>query len=726
VTGQSAQTARDWVEAARARCDPQALDGLWAAVPEGMRLSRFAESSVPAQYAGAFCHDRTWRAGVDLSGLPEPMRREVAWCVFRIIELGGKIPTPTLSILVRRLGEVLADRAGQAPASLLGLSGRDWCQHIAHSAHRRAGRLPAATTMRNIRWLLTRMMRLLVTAVDPGPWWHRDQWNPVEDTRIPLRDHEPMGRYSVRFDRIDTRWLRRSLQWHCKVGLDTGALSWSTVHRRVVAVREFDGFLRGRRVDGPALAEHAAGVRALMLEFLGHLRARQLTRGRRSGQRLSPASVQRLASDVEQFYLFMADNKDAAAAALAEPGWLRLGPQHTGFYRRGELPGKPQPRLEAQVIDDDAMTQIMAGLGLLGAPVADGGFGDEQAMRITMLVALLGRRISEICLLDPDPLEPLLPATARPGAERPEPGQDGDAQAPVAKLRYQQTKIDGAPNTILVHAEVVAIIREQQQWAQRYFAEHSAPGTTPKYLFLATKMNRNGDRPYTDRTLRSLLTELAARLDVRDSTGAVVDFNRTHRFRHTVATSLLNSGVPLHVLQRYLGHLTPTMSMTYAQTLQSTAEREFLRYRKVTADARDLEIDPQDLYDMLALDRRTDRILPNGWCLLPPRQSCNKGNACLTCDKFATDATFLPELRTQRARTGQLIDERRTAFEARTGQQMSGDNIWLAGRRQEHDALGRVILKLEHTQPADGTVRAVRGAGVGARTDAITSEQSPR
>ena len=85
-------------------------------------------------------------------------------------------------------------------------------------------------------------------------------------------------------------------------------------------------------------------------------------------------------------------------------------------------------------------------------------------------------------------------------------------------------------------------------------------------------MNRNGDRPYSDNVLRSLLTELAARLDVRDSTGALVDFHRTHRFRHTVATNLLNTGVPLHVVQRYLGHLTPTMSMTYAQTLQSTAE----------------------------------------------------------------------------------------------------------------------------------------------------------
>jgi hypothetical protein len=147
----------------------------------------------------------------------------------------------------------------------------------------------------------------------------------------------------------------------------------------------------------------------------------------------------------------------------------------------------------------------------------------------------------------------------------------------------------------------------------------------------------------------------------------------------------------------------------------------FLRYRKITADGRDLEIDPRDLYDMLELDKRTDRILPNGWCLLPPRQSCDKGNACLSCDKFATDATFLPELHTQMTRTGQLIEERRAAFHARTGREMSEDNIWLTGRRQEHDALGRILVMLEQIRPAQP--HAVRGAGVAARVDAITDDQ---
>ena len=66
--------------------------------------------------------------------------------------------------------------------------------------------------------------------------------------------------------------------------------------------------------------------------------------------------------------------------------------------------------------------------------------------------------------------------------------------------------------------------------------------------------------------------------------------------------------------------------------------------------------------------------------------------------------------------------ERRQGFKARTGQEMSPGNVWLAGRLQEQDALGRIIVRIELTRLADGSVHALRGAGVAARTDAITAE----
>ncbi len=173
-------------------------------------------------------------------------------------------------------------------------------------------------------------------------------------------------------------------------------------------------------------------------------------------------------------------------------------------------------------------------------------------MRIVMLVARTGRRVSEIRMLDRDPL---LPLEGLPGS-----GADDDG-ALVARLRYQQTKIAQAPDVMFIDAEIVAVVKEQQRWTDERLAPRWAPGVRPRYLFLAHRMNRNADRPYTFERINMILTTLARRLDIRDDAGRLVDFNRTHRFRHTRATSLLNLGVPLHVVQRYLGHLSPMMTM---------------------------------------------------------------------------------------------------------------------------------------------------------------------
>ena len=518
---------------------PEILQGLWEALPPGMRLTYFSAGTVPEEFRGGLAHQRGRPAGVDLSGLPAPMRQELAWCVFRIIEQGGKLDVTHMRALVRRLGEVICDLGAGAPVSLTGLALRDWQLQIALAVQRRTGALSALGTARDIRQQLIRCWRFLSAAYDSRPWWLLEMWDPACDPRVPQRAHEPRGRQACYFDRIGIGWLRRGLQWHCKVGLETGALSWGTVQLRAETIIAFDTFLAGCGVPGPWLAGEPAQLRALMLDFLGHVQSLRVQRpGPAQGQPLSQSRVATLLTSVEQFYAFMHDHRDTAAVALAEPGWLRLGPQHAMFFRRGEKPRRDRHRGHGRdVIDSDAFTQIMAGAGLPGVPAAEGGLGDEQAMRILMLLARTGRRVSEICLLDRAPLLPLGPAA-----------RARDSAGFTARLRYQQTKIEGAPDTILADEEIVAIIRAQQQWADRFLAASQSAATTPKYLFLAARNNRNGDRPYSPSRLRALLAQLAARLDVRDSTGAVVDFQRTHRFRHTKATSLLNAGVPLHVV----------------------------------------------------------------------------------------------------------------------------------------------------------------------------------
>src|SRR6266568_2783132 len=515
VNGISGEELMDCWEAAGCSHDAAVLARLWASVPPGMRLPALSADTVPDRYRGGFAGDGTSYPAADVSALPWPVRQEVTWCIFRVIELGGRVQLPGTVMLMRRLSEITAGHRAGSPRSLMDLPARAWLQEIPLAVHRRRGKLPAPSSITAMRQVLLRFLWLLDLAYDTRPWWQRESWHPVEDHRIPVREHEPLGRQAVHFHRITTPWLRRAAQWHGKVALETGVLRWSTLSQRVFT-----------------------------LTVLVH---------------------------VEQFYLFMHDHKDAAAAATGEPGWRELGAGHAGFYRTRELPrpGRRDPGLD--VIDDTAMSKIMAGIGQLGENAGDGGLDDPQAMRIMMLQARLGRRISELLMLGTDPL---LPLATGPGA--------GEPGALVARLRYQQTKIDGAPDTVLVDAEVVAIIRAQQEWAAAWLAGHAAPGARPRYLFLGLLFNRNADRPYVSATLHRVLTELARRLEIRDSAGRLVDFRRTHRFRHTRATSLLNAGVPIHVVQRYLGHLSPAMTMHYAQTLAETHEAEFLRFRKLT------------------------------------------------------------------------------------------------------------------------------------------------
>ena len=233
---------------------PGILQDLWEAIPPGMRLAYFSAGTLPEEYRGGLAHQRGRTAGIDLSPLPAAIRQELAWCMFRIITRGGKVDVTHMRALVRRLGEVISDLGAAAPVSLTSLAPREWQQQFALAVRRRTGALPGPGSVSDLRQQLGRCWRLLAAAYDTRPWWQREVWTPAADPRIPQRPHEPR-RHSADFGQITTGWLRLGLQWHCKVGLETGTLAWGTVELRVAAATVFDAFLAGRAVPGPRLAD---------------------------------------------------------------------------------------------------------------------------------------------------------------------------------------------------------------------------------------------------------------------------------------------------------------------------------------------------------------------------------------------------------------------------------------------------------------------------------------
>jgi hypothetical protein len=339
-------------------------------------------------------------------------------------------------------------------------------------------------------------------------------------------------------------------------------------------------------------------------------------------------------------------------------------------------------------------------------------------MRVWLIQALTGRRANEILKLSFRPYAPL------PGVDLEQAGEDDF----VARLTYAQTKVDGVDPTILVERAVVNIIHEQQRWLLDFLAELGVDDE-PEYLFVQAVRNRRARLPRSLGCYGRAMRELDRMLQLTDEAGQPLRYAKTHRLRHTKATALLNNGVAAHVVQRYMGHLSPEMTMRYAATLAKTAEAEFLHYKKIGRDGRDIPLSPRDLYELAELDRRTDRILPNGLCMLPPTKKCERGNACLPCDFFATDRTHLEELRRQQTSTAALITQRRRQHLERTGCEMTDDNIWLQGRMTELRSVGAIINRLEDDDIAQAPQPiVVRGAGVSGRPGyqaAVTPEATP-
>lgn len=698
---------------------------LLGAVSDDGRLDRSAQlvEGIPDAFAGTVFDPADLRLAGAFSArsesvlrtglLPVPMQREISWWLATCQDNGERVVNANDW---RQWAAVAAGVAAARPEvrSFADLSMAEWMAEWSRKFHAGRGRLPAAGTRAKLATALRGLLPRLAVCYSDAPWWTHDLWCLRFDPRIPRRPHEPHGDAVISWDNIEPAWLRDGARFYTGLQVESGQITWSTVFQSHVFTARLAAFVLSRGITGPALADDPSRLRAVTLDFQSFLREWRRdrpARGQARGGPLEARSVARTLRFLGNFYATMTDCRREAAAATGDDRWLELGDGHGRLVRRDELSAERAVRQadDRNYIGDADLSRMLQYVELLGLPgdqvmtIVRGGEETEMAglgypavMRAWLLQALTGRRAAEVLMMD---FAPLVPVPGVDPAAVPEGGM-------VARLRYQQTKIDGAPETILVGADVVEIIREQQAWVRERWK--LGPDQSVRYLFPKLAGNRKGTRAWTTSYYDQTLRRFSRLLELRDSDGNDLSYSRSHRLRHTKATTLLNAGAPVHVVQRYLGHRSPEMTMRYAATLATTAEREFLAMVKIGRDGRQIGIDRRDMLDVLQLDRRTDRILPNGYCLLPPVRSCDKGNACHGCDHFATDRSHLPEIRRQLAATEQLVRDRQDQHTARYGEPMSDSNIWLEQRHAEIRSMRLEIDALEALE--DDTV--VRGPGV--------------
>jgi integrase len=243
-----------------------------------------------------------------------------------------------------------------------------------------------------------------------------------------------------------------------------------------------------------------------------------------------------------------------------------------------------------------------------------------------------------------------------------------------------------------ISEEVALLVETQCLWVKEHVSEQDNP---EHYLFPAHTPQRRG-RPMFAGSLRYALNRLTVQYDIRDEAGNLFYIN-THAFRHTKAVELINNGMSLIHVQKWLAHLTPEMTLVYAKILDSTMRKEWEQAFAKGA----IRIDGTGLPRVVSTDHlgneqeiewehirhNLDAVrLPNGYCFKPKKALCpTQETPCYTCHHFCTTPDFLSQFEREEREMRELIELGEKA----------GSAIWVERNTQKLHRLLPVIQVLQ-------------------------------
>lgn len=187
--------------------------------------------------------------------------------------------------------------------------------------------------------------------------------------------------------------------------------------------------------------------------------------------------------------------------------------------------------------------------------------------------------------------------------------------------------------------------------------ERSIGGPLP-YLFQGGPKRQRG--VFCRSHIRQLLCGASSSAGLRDTDGNPIEF-QPHDFRRLLATEAVNSGLPLHIAAKLLGHTDLNTTRGYV----AVYEEEVVRQYQTHLARRRTFRPPHEYREPTAAEwsefgehfRR--RRMALGDCYRPYGTDCPHEHACIRCSQLRVDPTQLPRLREIEADTHRLLNEAR-------------------------------------------------------------------
>jgi integrase len=217
--------------------------------------------------------------------------------------------------------------------------------------------------------------------------------------------------------------------------------------------------------------------------------------------------------------------------------------------------------------------------------------------------------------------------------------------------------------------EVAEVIIAQQALVRQ---ESSGEVNPKRYLFPAQHQSRRKHgKPMTGRASNEAFQRLARQYEIKGENDKIFHFH-THAFRHTKAVELLNNGMSLVMVQQWMAHASPEMTLVYAKILDDTMHKQWELTVKQGAVCMGPEggkpqcVEGRKVLDVLssnALDVervREHRIavkLPIGNCCKTPKIICRFVELpCFNCPAYVLTPDDLPALETYAEQIQQRVE----------------------------------------------------------------------